>query len=66
MRILTVVAVVWMLIGAFATFQRGYFENTETNCADAGTIALTVLAGPLNYAGVNPKVEGCRLPQPSQ
>ncbi|MFA5711105.1 MULTISPECIES: hypothetical protein [Mycolicibacterium] len=66
MRILTVVAVVWMLIGAFATFQRGYFENSETNCADAGTIALTVLAGPLNYAGVNPKVEGCRLPQPSQ
>jgi len=55
-----------MLIGAFATFQRGYFENSETNCADAGTIALTVLAGPLNYAGVNPKVEGCRLPQPSQ
>lgn len=66
MRILTVIAVVWMLIGAFATFQRGYFENSETNCADAGTIALTVLAGPLNYAGVNPKVEGCRLPQPSQ
>ncbi|CAJ1581445.1 hypothetical protein [[Mycobacterium] wendilense] len=65
MRILTVVAVVWMLIGAFATFQRGYFENSETNCASAGTIALTVLAGPLNYAGVNPKVEGCRLPQPS-
>ena len=66
MRILTVVAVIWMLIGAFATFQRGYFENSETSCASAGTIALTVLAGPLNYAGINPKVEGCRLPQPSQ
>ncbi|CAJ1500027.1 hypothetical protein [[Mycobacterium] burgundiense] len=66
MRLLTVVAVVWMLIGAFATFQRGYFESSDTNCATAGTIALTVIAGPLNYAGVNPKVEDCRLPQPSQ
>ena len=28
-------------------------------------IALTVVAGPLNYAGVNPKVVDCRLPQPS-
>ena len=66
MRLLTAVAVVWMLIGAFATFQRGYFETSDTNCATAGTIALTVIAGPLNYAGVNPTVEDCRLPQPSQ
>jgi hypothetical protein len=66
MRLITAVAVVWLLIGVFATFQRGYFDNSETNCATAGTIALTVLAGPLNYAGVNPKVEGCNIPQPSQ
>jgi hypothetical protein len=57
---------VWLLVGAFAAFQRGYFENAQTNCATAGTIALTVVVGPLNYAGVNPKVENCRLPQPSQ
>ncbi|BBZ32663.1 hypothetical protein [Mycolicibacterium confluentis] len=66
MRLITVIAVVWLLVGVFATFQRGYFEDSETNCATAGTIALTVVAGPLNYAGVNPKVEDCRLPQPSQ
>jgi len=24
-----------------------------------------VIAGPLNYAGVNPKVTNCKLPQPS-
>ncbi len=66
MRIITVVVVIWLAIGAIATFQRGYFETSETNCATAGTIALTVVAGPLNYAGVNPKVQGCRLPQPSQ
>ncbi len=28
------------------------------------TIVVTVVAGPLNYLGVNPKVN-CRLPQPS-
>ncbi len=56
----------WLLIGVFATWQRGYFSNSESNCGTAGSIALTVVAGPLNYAGVNPKVTDCRLPQPSQ
>jgi hypothetical protein len=63
---LGLVVVVWLLIGVFATYQRGYFESNTTNCADAGTIALTVVAGPLNYVGVNPKVEKCNVPQPSQ
>lgn len=66
MRLISIIAVIWLLIGVFATFQRGYFENAETNCATTGSIALTVLAGPLNYAGVNPRVEECNLPQPSQ
>lgn len=65
MRLITILVVVWLLIGVFATYQRGYFES-ETDCATAGSIALTVLAGPLNYAGVNPEVESCNLPQPSQ
>lgn len=56
----------WLLIGVFATWQRGYFSNSEANCATAGSIALTVVAGPLNYAGVNPKVTECNVPQPSQ
>ena len=30
-----------------------------------GPIAVTILAGPLNYVGVNPKV-ACHFPQPSQ
>jgi hypothetical protein len=25
-----------------------------------------VIVGPLNYAGVNPKVTDCNLPEPSQ
>jgi hypothetical protein len=59
------IVVVWLVIGVIAAFQRDYLKNTEQNCATLGTIAVTVLAGPLNYAGVNPKVTDCHLPQPS-
>ena len=64
--ILGVVVLVWLLIGVFAAFQRDYFKGGEANCATAGTIAVTVVVGPLNYAGVNPKVTSCNVPQPSQ
>jgi hypothetical protein len=64
-RGVSVVVVVWLLIGLLATWQRGYFASSEANCATAGSIAMTVIAGPLNYAGVNPRVENCNLPQPS-
>ena len=66
MRIGTVIVVVWLLIGVLAAAQRGYFSGSSTNCAKAGTIAVTVVAGPLNYVGVNPKIKDCRLPQPSR
>jgi hypothetical protein len=65
MRIASVVLVVWLLIGALAAYQRSYFSGSATNCAKAGTIAVTIVAGPLNYFGVNPKIHACRLPQPS-
>lgn len=54
---------IWLLIGVFATWQRDYFTPRETSCATGGSIALTVLVGPLNYFGVNPKIEDCNLPQ---
>ncbi|WP_285788207.1 hypothetical protein [Micromonospora sp. NBRC 101691] len=60
-----VLLVIWLVIGAIAAGQRGYFEGEDTNCAEAGTILVTVVAGPLNYVGANPKVD-CELPQPSQ
>jgi len=56
---------IWLLIGVFATWQRGYFHDGQASCASAGTIALTTLAGPLNYAGFDPVVSDCHLPQPS-
>jgi hypothetical protein len=64
MRIIGVLLVIWLVIGAVAGGQRHYY-NSVGSCAHAGTIAVTVLAGPLNYAGANPKVS-CKLPQPSR
>jgi hypothetical protein len=65
MRILGVVLVIWLIIGAIAGGQRHYYTSSSTSCASAGTIGVTILAGPLNYAGANPKVT-CKLPQPSK
>jgi hypothetical protein len=63
--ILSTLMLVWLLIGGLAAWQRHYFKGGDFSCATAGSIALTVIAGPLNYAGMNPKVANCRLPQPS-
>ncbi|MEV0059285.1 hypothetical protein [Nocardia sp. NPDC050718] len=65
-RILSILVLVWLVIGVIAAGQRGYFTDREQNCATLGTIAVTMLAGPLNYMGVNPKVDDCALPEPSQ
>jgi hypothetical protein len=65
MRIGSLLLVVWLIIGAIAAGQRNYYSGSSANCAKAGTITVTILAGPLNYFGVNPKVK-CQLPQPSQ
>lgn len=55
MRIGSVILVIWLLLGVLAAGQRHYF-NSNPSCTDAGTIVVTVIAGPLNYLGVNPKV----------
>jgi membrane protein YdbS with pleckstrin-like domain len=65
MRVLALLVLVWLIVGAVAAGQRGYFTHAAQNCASAGTIAVTVIAGPLNYVGVNPKVTNCHVPQPS-
>ncbi|MFD4456816.1 hypothetical protein [Nocardia sp. NPDC058480] len=64
-RILSIVVLVWLLIGILAAGQRGYYTERDQNCATLGTIAVTIIAGPLNYVGANPKVDDCALPQPS-
>ena len=60
-----VLLVIWLIIGAVAAGQRGYFKSADTNCAKTGTILVTIVAGPLNYIGVNPKIN-CSVPQPSK
>jgi hypothetical protein len=65
MRIGLVLLIVWLVIGAIAGGQRHYYNGSDVNCVKAGTIALTVIAGPLNYFGVNPKIS-CKAPQPSK
>lgn len=62
-RLIGIALVIWLIIGAIAAGQRGYYTSGKTNCASVTTIVVTILAGPLNYAGVNPK-EHC--PQPSK
>jgi hypothetical protein len=64
MRTGAIVIVLWLVIGAIASYQRGYFAQTDVNCAELGTVAVTILAGPLNYVGVNPRIH-CEVPQPS-
>ena len=64
MRIGTAILIVWLIIGAIAGAQRHYYNASKTSCARAGTIGVTVLAGPLNYVGVNPKIT-CPAPKPS-
>jgi hypothetical protein len=56
---------VWLIIGAIAGGQRGYYSGPVSSCTRAGTIAVTILAGPLNYLGVNPKIT-CTVPEPSK
>ena len=68
-RIGAAVVVIWLVIGVIAAAQRDYFSGSDANCAKVGTIAVTIVAGPLNYVGANPKVK-CDLdvdvPQPSK
>jgi hypothetical protein len=64
-RIFSLLVLIWLLIGAFAAYQRNYFANDPVNCAQLTTVIVTIIAGPLNYAGVNPKIN-CTVPQPSQ
>jgi hypothetical protein len=64
-RIGSLLLLAWLVIGVIAAAQRGYFSSGDTSCASAATIAVTIVAGPLNYVGANPKID-CTAPQPSK
>jgi len=65
MRIGALLLIIWLIIGAIAAGQRHYYNGNIGTCVHAGTIALTIVAGPLNYFGVNPKTN-CEAPKPSK
>jgi hypothetical protein len=56
MRRISVLLIIWLVIGALAAGQRHYYTSSSVNCGGAGTIVITILAGPLNYIGANPKL----------
>lgn len=61
----TLLLFIWLVIGAAAAGQRGYFGSTnDLGCSTGATIALTIAAGPLNYLGVDPMIS-CGWPKPS-
>jgi hypothetical protein len=67
-NLIGLIVIVWLVIGVLAAFQRGYVTNDkDVSCSNVGDIALTIVAGPLNYVGVNPKVDcHVKTPQPSK
>jgi hypothetical protein len=65
-RLIAVIVVVWLVIGLIAAAQRHYFNSSKKpTCAHVSTTVITVIAGPLNYLGANPKVN-CKVPEPSK
>ncbi|MBA2770230.1 MAG: hypothetical protein H0U35_14105 [Sporichthyaceae bacterium] len=65
MRAGAAVLVIWLVIGVVAAVQRDYFSSSDANCARVGSTLLTIVAGPLNYVGANPKIK-CEAPEPSK
>jgi hypothetical protein len=63
MHIGSVLLAIWLIIGGIAAGQRGDYKG-GIGCSRAGTIAVTIIAGPLNYAGVNPNIN-CAAQHPS-
>ncbi len=60
------ILVIWLVIGAIAAGQRGYYSDSDAGCNTLGTIVVNILAGPLNYVGVDPEVDCPDAPEPSE
>lgn len=60
----SMILIAWLIIGAAAAGQRGYFGDVPSSCSGGATIAATIITGPLNYLGVDPTVT-CNWPSPS-
>jgi hypothetical protein len=63
MQIGSVLLAIWLVIGGIAAGQRGDYKG-PIGCSRASTVAVTIIAGPLNYVGVNPNIT-CTVAHPS-
>jgi len=63
MHIGSVLLVIWLVIGVISAGQRGDYKR-PVDCSNVSTTAVTILAGPLNYAHVNPHIN-CTTPRPN-
>ena len=64
MHIGSVLLIAWLVIGGIAAGARGDYKHHPVDCSSVSTAAVTILAGPLNYAHVNPHIN-CSTPRPS-
>ncbi len=65
MKFSTVALVVWLLVGAIAAGQRHDFSSLPLSCNGLADITVTIVAGALNYLGVDPNIH-CHAPAPSK
>jgi hypothetical protein len=63
MHIGSVLLIVWLVVGVIAAGQRSDYKH-PVDCSSVSTAAVTILAGPLNYANVDPHIN-CTTPHPS-
>lgn len=54
-RIVALLVLLWLIIGAIAAGQRHCFSGGNTNCAKVGTITATILGGAAELPGGEPK-----------
>jgi hypothetical protein len=53
---LMLMAIIWFVLGVSAASDRGYFQSGYSRtCAHVGSASLTVVSGPLYYAGLRPQ-----------
>lgn len=64
-KIGTAALIVWLLIGAIAAGQRHDYSGLPLSCSQVADVAVTVVAGVLNYVGVDPRID-CHAPKPSR
>ena len=53
---LFILVIIWFIFGASAANDRGFFDSSANrDCTFVGSGLLTIIAGPLSYAGIHPK-----------